>query len=172
MSPLLCRIYYLNEQMSKHVCVYLDDDQAPQVKITTRKDSVVLNEIQWSKLVKINEYKCWIHKLGDPSNDDLNTYCAFMRRGQSVRFLCKKRRVVLSRKEWLQLMKVASECLDNLIRKLAPLQPELLAWYIKCLHYKTYCKPPVTDVIDFKSLYDELMLMIDAESSRFYDYPL
>jgi hypothetical protein len=58
-----------------------------------------------------------------------------------------RNKVVLYRKEWFQLMKVANEYLDTLIRK-----PELLAWYIKCLHYNTYCKPPVTDIIDFKSL--------------------
>jgi hypothetical protein len=166
MLPIFQRIYYLNGQMSKYVCVYLDDDLAPQVKITSRKDSVVLSEIQWSKLVKkINEYKCGIHELGDPSNN-LFMYC-----GRSVRIRCEKHKVVLLRQEWLHLMKVASACLDNLIRRLAPLQPELLSWCIRCLHYNTYCKPPVTDLIDFKSLYEELMLMNDGKGCRFYGCP-
>jgi hypothetical protein len=137
--------------MSKHVCVYLDDDQAPQVKITARKDSVVLNEIQWFILVTFNEYKCGIHELGDPSHN-LFMYCR-----RYIRIKCGSDQVVLLLTEWSYLMKLASACLDRQIRKLSVLQEEVSAWHDRCLESNTYRKPPSTSVIDFECLYDELM---------------
>jgi uncharacterized protein YbcC (UPF0753/DUF2309 family) len=67
------KVNIVNEQMSKYVCVYLDD-LAPQVKIATRKDHLVLNEEQWSKLVTLKKYKCIVHELVDPSHN-LFKYC-------------------------------------------------------------------------------------------------
>jgi hypothetical protein len=121
MPPLYHRIYYLNNQKSKYVCIYLDDDLAPQVKIATCTDSVVLSEKQWTKLVKINEYKCGFHELGDPSHN-LFMYC-----GRYIRIKCEKVQVILLKTEWTKLLKLATGCLDGLMKRLAPLRAEVSA---------------------------------------------
>jgi hypothetical protein len=165
MQPLYQRIYYLNKQLSKYVCIYLDDEWAPQVKIATRASHVVLKRTQWSELVKFDEYKSGVHNLGD-SRHNLFMYC-----GRFIRLECNTHQVVLLKPEWSCLMKLASACLNSLIERLAAVNAGVLKWCRKCLHYKTYCKPPLTDVIDFRSLYNELMLMYQSESCQFYDCP-
>jgi hypothetical protein len=162
MPTLYHRIYYLNKQKSKYVCIYLDADLAPQVKIATCTDSVVLNEKQWSKLVKIIEYKCGFHEPCD-SRHNLFMYC-----GRYIRIKCEKVQVILLMTEWTNLLKLASGCLDGLMKRLTPLRAEESAWCEKCLFYKTYCKPPLIDVIDIKALDDELMVVNDLESGHFY----
>jgi hypothetical protein len=66
-------------------------------------------------------------------------------------------------------MKLASACLNSLIKRHIAVDVGVFKWCKKCLHYKTYCKPPLADVIDFKSLYEELMLMYESKSCHFYD---
>jgi hypothetical protein len=166
MPPLYQRIFYLNKQQSKYVCIYLDDETlALRVKIATRSNIVVLNTTQWFILVKYNEYKDGVYQLGDP-NYNLLMYC-----GQFIRLECNAHQVVFLKTEWSYLMKLANVCLNSLIKRLIAVDDGVLKWCKKCLHYKTYCKPPLADVIDFKSLYEELMLMYESKSCHFYDCP-
>jgi len=52
MTGLLRRTFYLNEQETKYVSIYLyNGDIKPQVKIGTSSGHAVLNEIQWFILV-------------------------------------------------------------------------------------------------------------------------
>jgi hypothetical protein len=52
MTGLLRRTYYLNEQETKYVSIYLDnDDLKPHLKIGTSSGLAVLNETQWFILV-------------------------------------------------------------------------------------------------------------------------
>jgi len=52
MARLLRRTYYLNEQETRYVSIYLNNDNLkPQVKMGTSSGHVVLNEIQWFILV-------------------------------------------------------------------------------------------------------------------------
>jgi len=52
MTGLLRRTYYLNEQETKYVSIYLNnDDLKPHLKIETSSGHAVLNEIQWFILV-------------------------------------------------------------------------------------------------------------------------
>jgi len=46
---LLRRTYYLNEQQTKYVSIYLNDDDnlKPEVKFGTPSGHAVLNEMQW-----------------------------------------------------------------------------------------------------------------------------
>ena len=65
---LLRRTYYLNEQETKYVSIYLNNDYLkPQVKIGTSSGHAVLNEIQWFILVtfKSDILKNEVHELGD-----------------------------------------------------------------------------------------------------------
>jgi hypothetical protein len=45
MLALLERIYFLNKQRTKNVCIYLDDNLTPKVMITSFTGRVVLNQI-------------------------------------------------------------------------------------------------------------------------------
>jgi hypothetical protein len=51
MWSLLRRTYFLHEQETKYVSIYLNDDLKPQVKIGTSSSHVVLNDTQWFILV-------------------------------------------------------------------------------------------------------------------------
>ena len=65
---LLRRTYYLNEQQTKYVSIYLNDDTLkPEVKIGTPSIHEVLNEVQSYILVtfKSNTPYNEVHELGD-----------------------------------------------------------------------------------------------------------
>jgi len=68
MTVLLRRTFFFNEQETKYVSVYLNEDLKPQVKIETSVGHVVLNDLQWFILVifKSNVSKNEVHELGDP----------------------------------------------------------------------------------------------------------
>jgi hypothetical protein len=77
MTRLLRRTYYLNEQETKYVSIYLNnDDLKPYVKIGTSSGHAVLNEIQWFILLpfKSDIPKNKVHELGD-SKHTLSVYC-------------------------------------------------------------------------------------------------
>jgi len=77
MTGLLRRTYYLNEQETTYVSIYLNnDDLKPQVKIATSSSHAVLNEIQWFILVtfKGDIPKNKVHELGDLQHN-LSVYC-------------------------------------------------------------------------------------------------
>jgi hypothetical protein len=68
MTGLLRRTYYLNEQETKYVSIYLkNDDLKPRLKIGTSSGHAVLNEIQWFILVtfKSDIPKNEVRVLGD-----------------------------------------------------------------------------------------------------------
>jgi len=74
MTGLLRRKYYLNDQETKHVSIYLNDLK-PNVKIGT-SDHAVLNGIQWfiPTTFKSDVLKNEVHELGD-SQHTLSVYC-------------------------------------------------------------------------------------------------
>jgi len=77
MTGLFRRTYYLNEQETKYVSIYLNnDDFKPQVKIGNFSGHAVLNEIQCFILVifKSDIPKNKVHELGD-SQHTLSEYC-------------------------------------------------------------------------------------------------
>ena len=67
MTGLLRRTFFFNEQETKYVSVYLNENLQPQVKIGTSSGHVVLNDLQWFILVtfKCNISKNEVHELGD-----------------------------------------------------------------------------------------------------------
>ena len=151
MLTLLERIYFINKQRSKNVCTYLDDDLAPQVRITSSTGHVVLNQIQWFILVTFKDFEPGVYYLGD-SRHELFMYC-----GQYIRIKCENAQVILNKAEWSCLMELARSCLNRQIHIFFRLQEELLEWCNKCWTSKSFCTPPSTNAIDFESLYDELM---------------
>jgi len=67
------RTYHVNEQQTKYVSIYLNDDNLkPEVKIGTPSGHAVLNEMQWFILVtfKVGKPMNEVHELGD-----LNILC-------------------------------------------------------------------------------------------------
>ena len=68
MTGLHRRTFFLNQQETKYVSIYLNEDLKPQVKIGTSSDHVVLKEMKWSILVtfKSNIAKNEVLELGDP----------------------------------------------------------------------------------------------------------
>jgi hypothetical protein len=110
--------------------------------------------------VTFDKFKSGVNELGDSSHN-LFMYC-----GRFIRIKCMSDQVVVLKSEWSHLMKLASACLGRQIRKLPVLQ-EVLAWRDRCLEFNTQRKHPSTTVIDFESLYDELMFMNGIESGQF-----
>ena len=51
MTRLLLRTFFLKQQGTKYVSIYLNVDLKPQVKIGSSSGHVVLNEMQWFILV-------------------------------------------------------------------------------------------------------------------------
>ena len=68
MTGLLRRTFFFNEQETKYVSIYLNEDLKPQMKIGTSSGHVVLNDLQWFILVtfKSNTSKNEVRELGDP----------------------------------------------------------------------------------------------------------
>jgi hypothetical protein len=163
---MLERIYYLNKQRTKNVCLYLDDNLEPKVKITSYRHRVVLTQTQWFILVTFKDYKCGVHDLGDSSHS-LFMYC-----GRYIRIKCENAHVVLNTMEWSCLMELAKCCLNRQIYKFFRLHEELLEWSNKCLVSNSFCTPPSTNAIDFDSLYDELMYKKQFHSNHSNDCPL
>jgi len=94
MAGLLRRTYYLNEQETKYVSIYLNNyDLKPQVKIG-KSGHAVLNEIEWFILVtfKSDIPKNEVHELGD-SQHTLSVYC-----GRYIRITSENTQVCLSKK--------------------------------------------------------------------------
>jgi len=76
MTVLLRRTFFLNEQETKYISVYLNEDLKTQVKTGTSSGHAVLNDLQWIILVifKSNISKNEEHKLGDQRHT-LSMYC-------------------------------------------------------------------------------------------------
>jgi len=90
---LLRCTYYLNEQQTIYISVYLNDDNLkPEVKIGTPSGHAVLNEMQWFILVTFKSGICKndVHELGDPQHT-LSVFC-----GRYIRITSEKTQVHLS----------------------------------------------------------------------------
>ena len=85
---------------------------------------MVLNIIQWLILVtfKSSISKNEVHEVGD-SRHTLSMYC-----GQYIRITIENTQVYLSKKDWSQLMDLASACIDRQVTKFCRLQDELVEW--------------------------------------------
>jgi len=122
---LLRRTCYLNEQQTKYVSIYLNDDNLkPEVKIATPSGHAVLNEMQWFILVTFKSYipKNEVHELGDPQHT-LSVFC-----GRYIRITSVNTQVHLSKNDWSQLLDLASACIDREVIKYGRLQDELVEW--------------------------------------------
>jgi len=122
MAGLLRRTYYLNEQETKYVSIYLkNDNPKPQVKFGTSSGHAVLNEIQWFILVTFKGHipKNKVHELDD-SQHTLSVYC-----GRYIRITSENTQVCLSKNVWSQLMDLANGCIDREVIKYGRLQDEL-----------------------------------------------
>ena len=58
------------------------------------------------------------------------------------------------RKDWSQLMDLASGCIDREVIKFGRFQDELLEWRNKCFESKSFCTPRDTNAIDFNTLWN------------------
>jgi hypothetical protein len=56
MTGIRQRTYFFNEQETKYVSNYLNDDLKPEVKIGTSSDYAVLNDTHWFILVTIKSH--------------------------------------------------------------------------------------------------------------------
>jgi hypothetical protein len=109
MQSLLQRTYYLNAKGTKYVSIYLNYDLKPQIKIRTSSVHAVLNDTQWFILVTFKSEipKSAVYELGDWRHN-LSMYC-----GQYVRITSDNTHVHLSKKDWSQLMDLASVCIQT-----------------------------------------------------------
>jgi len=122
---LLRRTYYLNEQQTMYVSIYLNHNNLkPEVKIATPSNAV-LNEMQWFILVtfKSNIPKNEVHELGDPQHT-LSVFC-----GRYIRITSENTQVHLSNFDWSQLLDMASACVGREVIKYGRLQDELVEWH-------------------------------------------
>ena len=137
MTGLLRRTFFFNEQETKYVSIYLNEDLKPQMKIGTTSGHVVLNDLQWFILVtfKSNTSKNEVRELGDPRHTP-SMYC-----GRYIRFTSEKTQVYLSRKDWSQLMDLASACIDRQMIKFCRLQDRLVECWFRCVQSKCFYTP-------------------------------
>jgi hypothetical protein len=124
MTGLLRRTFFLNEQETKYVSVYLNGDLKPHVKSGTSSGHVVLNDLQWFILVifKSNISKNEVYELGD-SRHTLSMYC-----GGYICITSENTQVYLTKRDWSKLMDLASACIDRKVIKFCRLQDELVEW--------------------------------------------
>jgi len=122
------------------------------VKIGTPSGHAVLNEMQWFILVtfKGDIPKNELHELGD-SQHTLSVYC-----GRYIRITSENTQVHLSKKDWAQLLDLASACIDREVIKYGRLQEELTELRNKCFESKSFAAPPDINAIDFNTLWNEL----------------
>jgi hypothetical protein len=150
---LLASNFSNTSDLGQYICIYLDENLTPQVKMACSTSHVVLNQIQWFILVtfKSQTPKGEVQELGD-SLHTLSMYC-----GQYIRITSEDAQVVLNKSGWSFLMDLTSSCMDRQILKYFRLPDELVEWRNRCFETKSFCTPPTTNSIDFESLYDELM---------------
>jgi len=83
-----------------------------------------------------------MHELGDPQHT-LSVYC-----GRYIRITSENTQVLLSKKDWSQLLDLASACIDRELIKYGRPQEELAEWRNKCFQSKSFCTPPDINAID------------------------
>jgi len=77
-----------------------------------------------------------VHELGDPHHT-LSVYC-----GRYIRITSKKIQMLLSKKDWSQVLYLASACIDTDVIKYGRIQEELAEWRNKSFESKSFCTPP------------------------------
>jgi len=134
MTVLHRRTYYLNEQETNYVSIYLNNDLKTHPKIGTSSGHAVLNEIKWFILVtfKSDIPKNKVHELGDLQHT-LSVYC-----GRYIRIMSEKTQVCLSKKDLSQLMDLARGCIDREVIKYGRLKDKYLEWRNKCFESKSF----------------------------------
>jgi hypothetical protein len=131
MTGLLRRSYYLKRQETKYVSIYFNnDDLKQQVKIGTSSGHAVLNEIQWFIVVtfKSDIAKNEGHEIGELQHT-LSVYC-----GRYIRITSENTQAYLSKKDWSQLMDLASGCIDREVIKFGRIQDELQSGAVSILN--------------------------------------
>ena len=76
--------------------------------------------------------------------------------GRYIRITSENTQVYLSKKDWSQLMDLASDCIDRKVIKFRRLQDGLMEWRVKCGDSKCFCTPTNTNAIDFDALWEEI----------------
>jgi len=111
----------------------------------------VLNEIQWFILFtfKGDFPKNEVHELGD-SQHTLSVYC-----GRYMRITSENTQMCLSKKDWSQLIDLASGCIDREVINTADHKMNF-EWRKNCFESKSFCTPSETNAIDFNTLWNEL----------------
>jgi hypothetical protein len=97
---------------------------------------------------KSNIPKNEVHELGD-SQHTLSVYC-----GRHIRISSEKTQVYLNKKDWSQLMDLASGCIDREVIKYCRLQNELSDW--RNVFNPNPFVPLQTNAVDFNTLWNEL----------------
>jgi hypothetical protein len=87
-----------------------------------------------------------MHELGYSSHT-LSVYC-----GRYIRITSENTQVYLSKKDWSQLLDLASACIDRQVIKFCRIQDEPVEWRNKCVESKSIHEPPNTNAIDFEIL--------------------
>ena len=120
MTVLVRRTCFFNQQEKKYVSIYLNEGLKSEVKIGTSSGHVLLNEMQWFILVTFtsNIVKNEVHELGDPS------HTLFLYYGRYIHITSEDTQVYLSKKDWSQLLDLASACIDRQVIKFGRLQVE------------------------------------------------
>ena len=154
MWALLEHAYFLKKQRTKYVSIFLVEILQPHNKSASSSRSVVLNQIQWFILVTFKSHipKSEVHEPGD-SRHTLSLHC-----GRYIRIMSEDVQVFLNKTDWSDLMELARVSMGRQILKLFRLHEDLIEWRNKCYESNSYCTPPDTNVIDFETLYDEIML--------------
>jgi hypothetical protein len=83
-----------------------------------------------------------LHELGDSSHTQ-SIHC-----GRYVRITSKNIQVLLSKKEWVYLMQLASACINRQLIRFRRLQNDIVQWWNKCLQERAFSTPPNPNGID------------------------
>ena len=90
--------------------------------------------MQWFILVTIKCYvpKNEVHELADLQHTS-SVYC-----GRCIRNTSEKTHVFLSKKDWSQLLDLASACIDREVIKYVRLQEEIPEWRNKSFEFNSF----------------------------------
>ena len=95
--------------------------------------------VEWRTVLvtfKSNIQNNEVHELGNPRHT-LSMYC-----GRYIRITSENTQMYLSKKDWSQLMDLASACIDREVIKFSRLKDELVEWRSNCVESKSFCTPP------------------------------
>ena len=123
MSTNVKQFYILNSNWTKYVCLYLNRDLKPEVKIVSDLSAVVLNKDQWCALMVFKDYvkNYIVHELWDSSHT-LDLYY-----GQ-VRITYNNVHVLLDESEWKHFKNVADLYINMYMVKVYRQPKDLIEW--------------------------------------------